>query len=150
MTILNWHPCGLSGMSEGEKVFVSEILKNVKTHEKSLESFQHDHCCQARCIEDKAQETFQQRYMVSCFSHSIIITLTLFTLKKNLITKLSHLVNYRSMRPQGQLRQRVSQRSQLKTPLNHYEQCQWRHWLKCSVKTTLMNPLRPRNINFNS
>ncbi|CAN6843732.1 unnamed protein product [Brassica oleracea] len=53
----------IDGMSEGEKMFVSQILKNVKTHEKSLESFQHDHCCQARCIEDKAQETFQQRYM---------------------------------------------------------------------------------------
>ncbi|CAF1867803.1 unnamed protein product [Brassica napus] len=55
-----------------------------------------------------------------------------------------------SMSPQGQLRQRVSQTSQLKTPLNHYEQCQWRHWLKFSVKTTLMNPLRPRNLNPNS
>ncbi|CAN7137735.1 unnamed protein product [Brassica rapa subsp. narinosa] len=53
----------IDGMSEDEKVFVSQILENVKTHEKSLESFQHDHCCQARCIEDKAQETFQQRYM---------------------------------------------------------------------------------------
>nr|VDC70204.1 unnamed protein product [Brassica rapa] len=50
-------------MSEDEKVSVSQILENVKTHEKSLESFQQDHCCQARCIEDKAQETFQQRYM---------------------------------------------------------------------------------------
>ncbi|KAL0666646.1 hypothetical protein Bca4012_029350 [Brassica carinata] len=50
-------------MSEDEKVSVSQILDNVKTHEKSLESFQQDHCCQARCIEDKAQETFQQRYM---------------------------------------------------------------------------------------
>ncbi|RID61728.1 hypothetical protein BRARA_E00857 [Brassica rapa] len=50
-------------MSEDEKVSVSQILENVKIHEKSLESFQQDHCCQARCIEDKAQETFQQRYM---------------------------------------------------------------------------------------
>ncbi|KAJ4903718.1 putative 125 kDa kinesin-related protein [Raphanus sativus] len=53
----------IDGMSEDEKAYVSQILNDVKTHEKSLESFQEDHCCQARCIEDKAQETFQQRYM---------------------------------------------------------------------------------------
>ncbi|VVB02333.1 unnamed protein product [Arabis nemorensis] len=50
-------------MSEDEKASVSQILENVKTHEKTLASFQQDHCCQSRCIEDKAQETFQQRYM---------------------------------------------------------------------------------------
>ncbi|CAH2059112.1 unnamed protein product [Thlaspi arvense] len=50
-------------MSEDEKASVSQILENVKTHGKTLESFQQDHCCQTRCIEDKAQETFQQRYM---------------------------------------------------------------------------------------
>nr|AAD21445.1 putative kinesin-related cytokinesis protein [Arabidopsis thaliana] len=50
-------------MSEDEKASVSKILENVRSHEKTLESFQQDQCCQARCIEDKAQETFQQQYM---------------------------------------------------------------------------------------
>ncbi|XP_010505150.1 PREDICTED: kinesin-like protein KIN-5C [Camelina sativa] len=50
-------------MSEDEKTSVSQILENVRSHEKSLQSFQEDQCCQARCIEDKAQETFQQKYM---------------------------------------------------------------------------------------
>ena len=35
---------------------------------KSIESFQHDHCCQAICIEDEALETFLRRYIVSCSS----------------------------------------------------------------------------------
>ncbi|CAN8287444.1 unnamed protein product [Cochlearia groenlandica] len=53
----------IDSMSEDEKVSVSQVLENVRTHEKSLESFRQDHCCQARSIEDKAQETFQQTYM---------------------------------------------------------------------------------------
>lgn len=71
-------------MSEDEKASVSQILENVKTHEKTLESFQQDHCCQSRCIEDKAQETFQQRYMVSYYSQ-----LRYNISQKDLILKLS-------------------------------------------------------------
>lgn len=135
-------------MSEDEKVSVSQILDNVKTHEKALQSFQQDHCCKARCIEDKAQETFQQRYMVSCFSRPLFV----FTFRRFFLftSKLSLGESHRSMSPQGQLRLRVNRRSQPKPLLNHFEQSQWSQWLKRSAKTTLMNPLRRKKQNRNS
>ncbi|XP_010520703.1 PREDICTED: kinesin-like protein KIN-5C [Tarenaya hassleriana] len=50
-------------VSKDQQGSVSQIFETVRAHEEALESFRHDHSCQTVSIEDKAQETFQQRYM---------------------------------------------------------------------------------------
>lgn len=52
------------GMSEQERGSIHEVIDTVKAHGKTMEAFQEDHSCQAASIKEKAQETFQQRFMV--------------------------------------------------------------------------------------
>ncbi|KAJ0028790.1 hypothetical protein Pint_36047 [Pistacia integerrima] len=49
--------------SQQEQTSISGILDGVKAHEKTLELFRGSHSGQAASINEKAQETFQQRYM---------------------------------------------------------------------------------------
>lgn len=51
------------GVSRQEKGHISGILEKVKTHGKMLDTLREDHSGQAASIEQKAIETFQQRYM---------------------------------------------------------------------------------------
>lgn len=53
-----------TGVSEQEQGSISGILEIVKVHTNSLQSFREDHSGQAASIEEKAQETFQQQFMV--------------------------------------------------------------------------------------
>ncbi|XWS43399.1 hypothetical protein CRYUN_Cryun16bG0100100 [Craigia yunnanensis] len=53
----------INSMSEQEQGIMSGILDSVKAHGKSLETFQDDHSSQATYIKQRAEETFQQRYM---------------------------------------------------------------------------------------
>ncbi|KAK8492362.1 hypothetical protein V6N13_035211 [Hibiscus sabdariffa] len=50
-------------MSEQELGITRGIVDSVTTHNKSLETFQDDHSSQASSIKQRAEETFQQRYM---------------------------------------------------------------------------------------
>ncbi|GLT62689.1 hypothetical protein SLA2020_353070 [Shorea laevis] len=50
-------------VSKQEQEAISGILDTVKAHTKTLETFQNDHSCQATSIRERAEETFQQRYM---------------------------------------------------------------------------------------
>lgn len=56
-----------TGVSEQEQGITSGILDTVKAHGKSLETFQDDHSSQATSIRQRAEETFQQRYLV-CYA----------------------------------------------------------------------------------
>lgn len=53
-----------TGVSEQEQGSIFGIFEIVKAHTNSLQSFREDHSGQAVSIEEKARETFQQRYMV--------------------------------------------------------------------------------------
>lgn len=53
-----------TGTSQQEQTSISGILDGVKAHEKTLDQFRGNHAGQAASINEKAQETFQQRYMV--------------------------------------------------------------------------------------
>ncbi|XP_021892543.1 kinesin-like protein KIN-5C [Carica papaya] len=53
----------IDGMSEQERGSIHEVIDTVKAHGKTMEAFQEDHSCQAASIKEKAQETFQQRFM---------------------------------------------------------------------------------------
>lgn len=55
--------CG-SGASEQEQASIAEVLDDVKAHEKTINLFRESHSAQSAAIKEKAQETFQQRYMV--------------------------------------------------------------------------------------
>lgn len=57
-----------TGVSRQEKGHISGILEKVKTHGKMLDTLREDHSGQAASIEQKAIETFQQRYMVCCLT----------------------------------------------------------------------------------
>ena len=54
-------------MSDNERGSVSKILDAVKAHANALETFREDHSGKSAAIEDRAHETFEQRYMVSWF-----------------------------------------------------------------------------------
>ncbi|XP_021289820.1 kinesin-like protein KIN-5C [Herrania umbratica] len=53
----------IDSVSEQEQGITSGILDTVKAHGKSMEVFQDDHSRQATSIRQRAEETFQQRYM---------------------------------------------------------------------------------------
>ncbi|KAK8632510.1 hypothetical protein V6N13_072901 [Hibiscus sabdariffa] len=53
----------IEGMSEQELGVTRGIVDYIKAHSKSLETFQDDHWSQASSINQRAEETFQQRYM---------------------------------------------------------------------------------------
>ncbi|XP_017977805.1 PREDICTED: kinesin-like protein KIN-5C [Theobroma cacao] len=53
----------IDSVSEQEQGITSGILDTVKAHGKSLETFQDDHSSQATSIRQRAEETFQQRYL---------------------------------------------------------------------------------------
>ncbi|XWS59472.1 hypothetical protein CRYUN_Cryun08bG0125000 [Craigia yunnanensis] len=53
----------INSMSEQEQGITSGILDSVTAHGKSLETFQEDHSNQVTSIKQRAEETFQQRYM---------------------------------------------------------------------------------------
>ncbi|KAG2682994.1 hypothetical protein I3843_10G011500 [Carya illinoinensis] len=53
----------VDSVSEQEQSSISGILEIVKAHQNNLQVFREDHSSQAACIEEKAQNTFQQRYM---------------------------------------------------------------------------------------
>lgn len=55
-------------MSEQEHGIKSGILDSVKAHGKTLEIFHDDHSSQATSIKQRAEETFQQTYMVCCYT----------------------------------------------------------------------------------
>lgn len=44
---------------------ICEILENVKDHSNSLENLREEHNDHACLIKDKAEETFNEQYMVS-------------------------------------------------------------------------------------
>ncbi|GMI96676.1 hypothetical protein like AT2G36200 [Hibiscus trionum] len=50
-------------MSEQEQGVTRGIVDSIKAHSKSLETFRDDHSSQASSIKQRAEETFQQRYM---------------------------------------------------------------------------------------
>ena len=52
------------GTLEQEREAVSAILETTKSQAKNLESLQEDHARQSSSIEQKAHDTFQQKYMV--------------------------------------------------------------------------------------
>ncbi|XP_073143439.1 kinesin-like protein KIN-5C [Henckelia pumila] len=51
------------GLSEQERTYVSEILTTSEAHSKTLENLQRDHSQQSGCIEQRAVDTFTQKYM---------------------------------------------------------------------------------------
>ncbi|KAK6778746.1 hypothetical protein RDI58_025464 [Solanum bulbocastanum] len=51
------------GLSEKERASISGILGTATTHSETLGVLEHDHTSQCTSIEQKALETFQQRYM---------------------------------------------------------------------------------------
>ncbi|KAI5674373.1 hypothetical protein M9H77_14737 [Catharanthus roseus] len=51
------------GMSEQERRSISEISASTRAHSESLENLQNDHSTKSSSIENKARETFEQRYM---------------------------------------------------------------------------------------
>ncbi|XVF55755.1 hypothetical protein PTKIN_Ptkin06aG0062300 [Pterospermum kingtungense] len=53
----------INSVSEQEQGITSGILDTVKAHDKSLRIFEDDHSSQATSIKQRAEETFQQRYM---------------------------------------------------------------------------------------
>ncbi|KVH94541.1 Kinesin, motor domain-containing protein [Cynara cardunculus var. scolymus] len=53
----------IDGTSEQEREAVSKILETTKSQAKSLKSLQEDHARQSSSIEQKAHDTFQQKYM---------------------------------------------------------------------------------------
>ncbi|KAI3678462.1 hypothetical protein L6452_37756 [Arctium lappa] len=53
----------IDGTSEQEREAVSAILETTKSQAKTLESLQEDHARQSSSIEQKAHDTFQQKYM---------------------------------------------------------------------------------------
>ncbi|CAI0391696.1 unnamed protein product [Linum tenue] len=53
----------IDGMSAQERESVSGIVTTVEAHTKTLETFREDHSGQAAVMENKSQETFQQRFM---------------------------------------------------------------------------------------
>ncbi|XVE75941.1 hypothetical protein DITRI_Ditri12bG0132500 [Diplodiscus trichospermus] len=57
----------IHSMSEQEQGITSGILDSVTAHGKSLETFQDDHSNQATSIKQRADKTFQHRYMV-CYA----------------------------------------------------------------------------------
>ncbi|KAH8504742.1 hypothetical protein H0E87_012111 [Populus deltoides] len=50
-------------VSDNERGSVSKILDAVKAHANALETFREDHSGKSAAIEDRAHETFEQRYM---------------------------------------------------------------------------------------
>ncbi|KAK9290806.1 hypothetical protein L1049_008984 [Liquidambar formosana] len=58
------------GVSEQERGSISGILTAVGAHASTLEILRVDHSGQAASINEKAQETFQQRYMQASTSYS--------------------------------------------------------------------------------
>lgn len=53
-----------TGVSDQERGCISEVLGTVKAHADTLKILDEDHSGQAASIEQKALNTFQQRYMV--------------------------------------------------------------------------------------
>ncbi|KAF9680860.1 hypothetical protein SADUNF_Sadunf06G0165500 [Salix dunnii] len=53
----------IDSVSDVERGSVSKILDAVKAHANVLETFREDHSGKSAAIEDRAQETFEQRYM---------------------------------------------------------------------------------------
>ncbi|KAL0344803.1 UNVERIFIED_CONTAM: Kinesin-like protein KIN-5C [Sesamum radiatum] len=51
------------GLSEQEKVSISEILTTSGTHSETLENLRRDHSQQSACIEQHAIDTFREKYM---------------------------------------------------------------------------------------
>lgn len=57
-----------TGMSVQERESISGILQTVQAHIQLLESFREDHSGKASSVREKAEETFQHRYMVALLS----------------------------------------------------------------------------------
>ncbi|KAF8403314.1 hypothetical protein HHK36_011416 [Tetracentron sinense] len=53
----------LQSVSKQEQGSISEILATVGAHADTLQILREDHSCQAAALEQKAQNTFEQRYM---------------------------------------------------------------------------------------
>ncbi|XP_024038388.1 kinesin-like protein KIN-5C [Citrus clementina] len=53
----------IASASEQEQASIAEVLDDVKAHEKTINLFRESHSAQSGSIKEKAQETFQQRYM---------------------------------------------------------------------------------------
>ncbi|KAI3434029.1 Kinesin motor domain-containing protein [Psidium guajava] len=53
----------VDGVSVQEREFISGILQTVQAHMQLLESFREDHSGKASSVREKAEETFQHRYM---------------------------------------------------------------------------------------
>ncbi|KDO70475.1 hypothetical protein CISIN_1g003495mg [Citrus sinensis] len=53
----------IASASEQEQASIAEVLDDVKAHEKTINLFRESHSAQSASIKEKAQETFQQRYM---------------------------------------------------------------------------------------
>lgn len=51
------------GLSEKEKLSVSEVLSNSRVHSETLENLLSDHSQQSSCIEQHAIDTFRDKYM---------------------------------------------------------------------------------------
>ena len=54
-----------TGVSDQEQRCISEVMETVRAHTDTLKILHEDHSGQAASIEQKALDTFQQRYMVS-------------------------------------------------------------------------------------
>ena len=54
-----------TGVSKQEQESISGVLETVGAHLSTLESFREEHSGHATSIEEKAQETFLNQYMVS-------------------------------------------------------------------------------------
>ncbi|KAL0333495.1 UNVERIFIED_CONTAM: Kinesin-like protein KIN-5C [Sesamum angustifolium] len=51
------------GLSEQEKVSISEILTTSRTHSETLENLRREHSHQSACVEQHAINTFREKYM---------------------------------------------------------------------------------------
>lgn len=58
-----------TGLHKHEKSLVSGVVESVRSHSNTIETFREDHSSQAACIEQRAQDTFQNLYMVSFSAH---------------------------------------------------------------------------------
>lgn len=52
------------GLSGEERASISGILGTASAHSETLEELKKNHCTQSTSIEQKALETFQQKFMV--------------------------------------------------------------------------------------
>lgn len=56
-----------SGLSEQEKLSVSEVLSTSREHSETIDNLLSDHSQQSACIEQHAIDTFGEKYAVCLF-----------------------------------------------------------------------------------